>query len=116
MNVKVICVDGTESDHVVELKDSIDSIHELIGAECCDTVNLRDGRVMMVDDDGWETEEHSEMVTEDGHTFERITLTPMRPRKPINEKATKLYWSVCKPGTIHQIAGDVAIVVDADFK
>jgi hypothetical protein len=55
------------------------------------TVDLRDGRVMMGDDNA-----HPK-------------------RLPINEQATKLYHSVCKPGTTHVIRGDVVVTLDSDF-
>lgn len=42
-------------------------------------------------------------------------LKCIRARKPVNAKATELYHAVCKPGTTHQIVGDVAIVNDEDF-
>jgi hypothetical protein len=35
--------------------------------------------------------------------------------KPLNAEATKLYHSVCRPGTTNTIHGDVALVLDADF-
>lgn len=57
-----------------------------IGADCLDSVNLRDGRTMLVDDAG-----HARGL-------------------PINEKATRLYRAVCRPGTTHVIRGDVVIV------
>ena len=40
---------------------------------------------------------------------------PAKPRKPINEKATALYHANCRPGTTHQIVGDVVIVPDEDY-
>jgi hypothetical protein len=52
MNVTIIRTDGTESQHAVS---RFHDIAPLIGAETLDTVNLRDGRVMPVDDDGWES-------------------------------------------------------------
>lgn len=103
MNVHLICTDGREEIVNVPFRE----ISKLIGADTTDTVNLRDGRVMLVDDAGWEFEvvDHG-----DGH-FEH---KPTRARKPINEKATALYHAVCYAGTTHQIVGDVAIVVDAE--
>jgi len=62
-----------------------------IGADAADTVNLRDGRVMVVDDTG------------------------MVEGKPVNQQATELYRSVCRPGVTHPICGDVAVCVDEDF-
>lgn len=34
---------------------------------------------------------------------------------PVNEQATKLYWANCRPGTTHEIRGDVVVVPDMDF-
>lgn len=70
---------------------AINTVTRAIGAELTTTVNLRDGRIMLVDDAG-----HGKHL-------------------PINTSATRLYWSVCKPGTHWQIRGDVAIVNDVDF-
>jgi hypothetical protein len=66
-------------------------IGALIGADCLDTVNLRNGDVLVVDDLG-----HSKCL-------------------PINDAATQLYLSVCKPNTTHQIRGDAVVIPDADF-
>lgn len=108
MNIKIIRTDGSEEVHAVTKKTATRQIDELIGAKCTDTVNLRDGRVMIVDDNGYESEciEHG-----NGH-FE---LRPTRARKPVNAKATELYHAICVPGTMHQIVGDVAIANDEDF-
>jgi hypothetical protein len=54
-------------------------------------VNLRDGRIMIVDDLG-------------------------HPKElPVNVEATVLYHSVCRPGTTHEIRGDVAVTLDENF-
>ncbi len=90
MNVEVIRTNGTREQHVVP-SASLRHIYALIGCDTVDTVNLRDGRVMLVDDVG----------RVDG--------------KPINQEATKLYHGVCRPGTTGLIAGDVAICLDEDF-
>lgn len=82
MQVHIIRVDGTEEHVEANQRD----IHTLIGADCMDGFSLRDGRYCYVDDTG--------MV--DG--------------KPMNEKATALYWGICRPGTTYPICGDVAIV------
>jgi hypothetical protein len=87
---KVIRTTGTEE--AFEGRLNIAAIESAINAHCLDTVNLRDGRVMLVDDDGVEKD------------------------LPINLTATALYHSVCRPGTTHQIRGDVAVVHDADFR
>jgi hypothetical protein len=103
--VQIICADGSERTSTVT---SYGEIGPLIGAATLDSVNLRNGQVMFVDDNGWETEcvEHAP-----GH----IELRPTKARKPINVKATAIYHGVCIPGTTHQIVGDVAIVNDRDF-
>lgn len=90
MRNKIIRVDGTEEE-IVGKPDILD-IEAKINASCLDTVNLRDGRVMIVDDLG-----HSKGLS-------------------VNPKATQLYWSVCRPGTTNHIVGDVAVVYDIDFK
>jgi hypothetical protein len=83
-------------------------VYEQIGCESIDAVNLRNGKIMAVDDNGWECE----MVQlGPGH----FAMKPLWPRKPINAEATKIYHTVCRPGTTHQIAGDVAICRDKDF-
>ena len=70
----------------------IREVAALIGADTLDTVNLRHGdRVMLVDDAG-----HAKGL-------------------PINEVATHLYHSVCRPGTTHPIRGDVVVTFDSDF-
>lgn len=87
----VIKVDGTET--LVKQKPSVDAICKAIGCEYIDTVKLKRKPVivMIVDDMG------------------------MLDNKPVNPKATALYHSVCKPGTVFSIHGDVAIVHDGDF-
>lgn len=106
MKVLIVRTDGTEEVHYVE---AWNEIHALTKAETFDTVNLRDGRVMLVDDNGWEYE----VVRQTDNHWKHV---PTRARKPINEKATRLYQAVCSPGTTHQIAGDVAIVVDREVE
>ena len=74
-------------------------VEKMIGADVLDTVTLRrggevpgkDAIVMFVDDLG---------VSKD---------------LPVNQKATEYYLSRCKPGTTHEIRGDVALVNDEDF-
>lgn len=34
---------------------------------------------------------------------------------PVNEAATALYHSVCRPGTTHRIQGDVLVTMYSDF-
>lgn len=109
MNVTIIRTSGAQEQHNVRAAEVITEIEKLIGAGCLDTVNLRDGRVMFVDDNGYETE----TVTKAPGHFE---LRPVKARKPVNPEATKLYHSICRPGTTHQVVGDVALVRDADFE
>jgi len=112
MNVTVIRTSGAREQHVVSADTSvaaISGIASLIGAAgCLDTVVLRDGRVMLVDDNGYET-------TTIEHGVGHFELRPTSARKPVNPEATKLYHSICRPGTTHEIVGDVAIVRDEDF-
>lgn len=105
MKVHIIRTDGREE--VTDLKFA--SIPAAIQAQTMDSVNLHDGRVMLIDDHGYEVQtiQHSENYVE---------LRPIRRLKPANDKATALYHAVCKPGTTHQIAGDVAIVYDAEVE
>ncbi|MYN42453.1 hypothetical protein GTP55_24225 [Duganella sp. FT109W] len=86
---KIIRVGGAEE--VITGRATIAGIESAINAETLDTVNLRDGRVMLVDDLG------------------------ISKKLPVNEVATKLYHSVCRKGTTAQIHGDVAVVYDEDF-
>jgi hypothetical protein len=93
MTVEIIRVDGTREQHEITAHvAAIAIIQRAIGATCLDVVNLRDGRVMLVDDTG------------------------ARDGKPANEEATRLYVGVCRPGS-HPLPvhGDVAIAVDSDF-
>jgi hypothetical protein len=92
VNVHIIRVDGTEERHQVGQRIVMGWIERMIGARGLDTVNLRDGRVMIVDD-----------------------LGAVGVPRPVNQKGTVLYHSVCRPGVTHQIHGDVAIVVDAEI-
>ena len=65
MEVLVIWTNGTEE--TVEVGTSragvIDAVCSLIGAKTLDTVNLRDGRVMLLDDAGWETRSERRAAT-----------------------------------------------------
>lgn len=89
--VEILRVGGQREEHQVGKHILFGWIQRMIGAETLDSVNLRDGRIMLVDDVG--------LV--DG--------------KPRNEAATKLYLGVCRPGTDAFIAGDVAVAWDEDF-
>jgi hypothetical protein len=108
MRVLILRVDGTEEVHEIDRARAVKEINRLIGADTFDAVNLRDGRVMLVDDNGYDCE----FVDHGNANFE---MRPLRARRPVNEKATALYHGICRAGTTHQIVGDVAIAVDADF-
>lgn len=103
MRVHIIRTSGAE-EHIDADWESI-AVH--IGAEVMDSVSLRDGRRMFVNDAGWDV-----VAVE---TSMGTDLVPIAPRLPVNEKATALYLRVCKPGTTHRIVGDVAIVEDDPF-
>ena len=108
MTIAILRCDGTTEQHVIARAGAARTIGQLLGAELLDTVNLRDGRVMLVDDHGYDT---VPVTTEHG-----VFLNPVRALKPVNLKATAIYHSVCRPGTTHEIVGDVVIVNDADFE
>ena len=91
VTVEVIRVDGTHETAVVDRSDWLKQIEQLINASCLDTVDLRDGRLMFVDDLGYSR------------------------GLPDNVEATGLYHTVCKAGTTHRIKGDVVISRDEDF-
>jgi len=110
MHVEVIRTDGRREHHVIERTQPLDSIYKLIDCDTVDVVNLRDGRVMLVDDNGYEP---GPLVTQ---APGRFALMPGPARKPVNPDATTLYHGVCVHGTTHQIVGDVAIVRDEDFQ
>jgi hypothetical protein len=82
MNTTIIYTNGS----VREVDATSDEVRGLIGADVICTVDLRDGRVMLIDDNGYQKS------------------------LPDNPAATALYHSVCKPGTEHRIVGDVAVV------
>ena len=88
----IIHTDGRED--LFEATPTIREIQRKIGADALDTVTLNRAKqiVMFVDDSGHAT------------------------GRPRNDKATELYLKRCKPGTDWYIAGDVAIVNDADFE
>lgn len=88
---KIIRVDGSEQ--LIERRPTIDAILHAIDCDilCTVTLDRRKQIVMLVDDVGAVND------------------------KPTNPKATELYHAVCKPGTVHAIHGDVAIVNDEDF-
>lgn len=121
MKATIVRTDGTEEEHEISKATAFAVIGKLIGAECLGTVNLKDGRVMINDDLAYETRDEERPakqgefygIREGALVIEKVCV---RPLKPFNDKATKMYHAVCIPGTTHQIAGDVAIVWDRDFE
>jgi hypothetical protein len=92
---RVIRVDGSEE--LVSERPSLAKIYRDIGCTCIDTVTLTRNAhgpdiIMLVDDEG------------------------MIINKPVNPKATALYHSVCRPGAVYGIHGDVALIHDRDLR
>lgn len=85
---RLIRTDGTQQ--VLDARPSFDEIRRLIGCDALDyvTINRRRQTLMLVDDTG----------VIDG--------------KPVNAEATRRYHRICKPGTVHQVHGDVVILDD----
>jgi hypothetical protein len=85
--------DGTQRELIGP--HAIEDLRSMISADTLDTVTLRHlgypMHVMLVDDLGHDK------------------------RLPVNLEATRLYLANCKPGTPHQIRGDVVVVPDDDF-
>jgi hypothetical protein len=108
--VLIIRADGTEE--VVKGRPKTHEMRATIGADGLDFVRIgklvSNDLTMAVDDFGYETETVE-------HSPSHFELKPIRARKPVNEKATALYHAICRPGTTHQIVGDVAIFRDEDI-
>jgi hypothetical protein len=91
----ILRTDGT--DETINAIPTLDNIYSAIGCDTVDVVCIGkantppDDEIMFVDDTG--------------------ALTG----KPVNERATKLYHRICKPGTTWEIRGDVAITRDKYF-
>lgn len=118
MTVTILRVNGTVETHDIPQAEVFNRLRDLIQASGFDTVNLRDGRVMIVDDNGYETElvDHGlQPGPPDGKMMQTWERRCISANKPVNPEATKLYHGICKPGVTHEIVGDVAIVRDADF-
>lgn len=108
MTIQILRTDGRVEDVEITRTKPFQQIEQLIGAAMLDGVSLRDGRVMFVDDNGYDT-----IFVDHGNG--QFEAKPVKANKPVNEKATALYHAVCLPGSTHQIVGDVAIVRDEDF-
>lgn len=91
--VEILHEDGRREEREVGRRGLFEFIRETIAPpQGLDTVNLRDGRVLVVDDTG--------MV--DG--------------RPVNVAATALYHAVCRPGTVYEIHGTACVARDEDFE
>lgn len=114
---RIIRADGTIE--ILEKPHTMRQLEPMLKARTFDTVRLRHlgqpTMVMIVDDNGYETEAVQDTVDTPFGTAARTTLVPTRARKPVNKLATELYHANCAPGTTHQIVGDVAVVPDFDF-
>lgn len=107
---RLIRADGT----TIDLPDPVPVKHidQMIGCTMTDHVTLwhlgdNPVHVMFCDDYGYET-----VPVE--HEW-GVELRCTKARKPVNVEATKLYHANCKPGTTHQIVGDVLVVPDTDY-
>lgn len=106
-HVVILRTDGTIEALDFPKRGLLQSIYRAIGCDTIDCVTLRDGRVMCVDDNGYDCRAEQRPYG--------VEVVPVRALKPVNAQATALYHSVCGPGTTHQIVGDVAIANDEDF-
>lgn len=111
--VFVIRTDGREESYTINPDEAkMTTVRRALGFDSFDFVHFSSPRglphciSMIVDDNGYK----SELVQNGPSSFE---LKVKEARKPVNEKATQLYHSICKPGTIHQIVGDVALIHDS---
>lgn len=112
---EVIRTDGTTVE--LHTPHTLPALRKMIGADTVDVVRLHHMgvplHVMLVDDSGYDTEL---VQTEPSANFATIELRAVRARKPVNERATKLYWQNCVPGTTHQIVGDVVVIPDDEIE
>lgn len=113
MTVTIIRIDGTEEQFEATRAEVFEAIEQKIGARTLEIINLRDGRVMVVDEDGYEVKAvHRKPPPGYAFAIERV---PVKALKPPNPRATFFYHAICVEGTTHQIVGDVAILNDRDF-
>lgn len=107
----VLRTDGTNT--VTAGRPNIHDIAKAINAKLLDEVSV--GRAvhndvkMFVNDRGYDA---IEIEKSPGHT----DLVPIHAKFAVNVEATKLYHAICKPGTTHQIVGDVVLAHDNDFE
>lgn len=84
--VEVLRASGAYERYELPFEVLFEWCRRTIGADALDTVALHDGRLMLVDDDGF------------------------AKRLPVNDAATALYASRCRPDSAPVIVGDVVIV------
>lgn len=118
IKTEIIRTNGERHEREIPKDQFFKALKHILQAEDFDTVNLRDengqltGKVMIVDDSGYEARMVDHGVHNDVRRFEAVPVAT----KPVNEEATKLYHQCCEPGVTHQIVGDVAIVNDSDWE
>lgn len=115
MTIMILKTNGTHETYTVPAKEGIRMgvLHKLLGFDTLDVVRIGklqgSDLVMVVNDNGYVTR-----TVEHGRN--QFELKPVVARFPINSEATKYYHAICRPGTTHQIVGDVAIFHDDDVK
>ena len=85
-SVEVLRASGARETHALPFESLFEWCRRTVGADTLDTVTLHDGRLMLIDDDGF------------------------AKRLPVNEAATALYAARCRPDSAPVIVGDVVIV------
>lgn len=114
MQIRLLSTDGSEQAAIVN-KDLIWAwLRDRLAAANLEFVNLRDGRILIVDQDGWA----SQLVERDPLPGYDTTheLVPTIARKPVNPAATALYRTIAPDRyREHSIVGDAAVVLDKDF-
>ena len=85
----ILRADGTTEP--LEAPAGLEAVNKAIGHAIPFTVRLPDGWMMLGDDNG------------------------IAKRLPVNNAATALYHSVCRPGTTNRIHGDVVVTMESDF-
>lgn len=86
----ILHADGRREDFDRPL--TLDEVNAALDEAIPATVRLPDGFVMLCDDNA------------------------IAKRLPVNAEATRLYHSVCRPGTTHQIRGPAVVVLASDFE
>jgi hypothetical protein len=91
MQALIIRTDNTEEEVTLTSANWVKELEPLIDSDCFDVVNLRIGKVMVADDNGYSRQ------------------------RPINWLASILYWVTVGNEGWH-IVGDVAILNDKDIE